>query len=110
MISSDKVFDMLPMVVELYDKLDLDTYRKKLAKENEVNEVKKDANDLGIEMFKYVLKNSGKVKDIFFDIVAIFEEKKLEEVKKQSFAKTISTIKEIFTDKEAASFFKSAIL
>lgn len=107
MLSSDKVFDMLPVVVVLYDKLDLDTYRKKLAKENE--EKKLDSNDLGIEIFKYVLKNSSKVKEDFFEIVSIFEDKTIEQVKKQSFAKTVSAIKIIFTDKEATSFFKQAI-
>lgn len=107
MITSEKVFDMLPTVVTLYDKLDIDSYRKKLAKEN----IKKklDSNDLGIEIFKYVLKNSSKVKEDFFEIVAIFDDKTVEEVKLQSFGKTINSIKEIFSDKETVGFFKDAI-
>lgn len=107
MITSEKVFDMLPTVVTLYDKLDIDSYRKKLAKEN----IKKklDSNDLGIEIFKYVLKNSSKVKEDFFEIVAIFEDKTVEDVKAQSFGKTINSIKEIFSDKETVGFFKGAI-
>lgn len=107
MVSTEKVFDMLPVVVELYDKLDLDEYRKKLQEENKVKKL--NANDLGIEIFKHILKNSSKVKENFFEMVAIFEEKKVEEVKNQSFAKTIKTIKEIFTDKEMTDFFKQAI-
>lgn len=107
MITSEKVFDMLPTVVTLYDKLDIDSYRKKLAKEN--TKKKLDSNDLGIEIVKYVLKNSSKVKEDFFEIVAIFDDKTVEEVKLQSFGKTINSIKEIFSDKETVGFFKDAI-
>jgi len=107
MVNTEKVFDMLPVVVELYDKLNLDEYRKKLQKENKVKKI--NSNDLGIEIFKHILKNSSKVKDNFFEIVAIFEEKTVDEIKAQSFAKTINTIKDIFTDKEMTGFFKQAI-
>lgn len=108
MITTNQVFDMLPMVVDLYDKLDLDGYRKKLSEENKG---KKDvtAEGLGIDVFKYILKNSGKVKEEFFEIVSIFEDKTIEEVKAQSFGKTINSMKEIFTDKETTELFKSAI-
>ena len=107
MVSTEKVFDMLPVVVELYDKLDIDTYRKDLEKENVGKRLNK--NDLGINIFKYVLKNSLKVKNEFFEIASIFEEKTIEEVKAQSFGKTINVIKEVFTDKETLDFFKSAM-
>jgi len=107
MVSTEKVFDMLPVVVVLYDKLDIDTYRKDLEKENVGKRLNK--NDLGINIFKYVLKNSLKVKNEFFEIASIFEEKTIEEVKAQSFGKTINIIKEVFTDKETLDFFKSAM-
>ena len=107
MVSTEKVFDMLPVVVEIYDKLDVDAYRKDLEKENEGKRLNK--NDLGINIFKHVLKNSLKVKKECFEIVAIFEEKTIEEVKAQSFGKTINVIKEVFTDKETLDFFKSAM-
>lgn len=108
MINSEKAFDMLPSVVDIYDKLDLDGYRKKIAEENKG---KKDISNetLGIDLFKYVLKNSGKVKEEVFEIVAIFEEMPIEEVKAQSFMKTINTIKGIFSDQETTDFFKSAM-
>lgn len=107
MVSTEKVFDMLPVVVEIYDKLDIDTYRKELEKENVGKRLNK--MDAGINIFKHILKNSSRVKDECFEIVSIFEEKTLEEVKTQSFVKTISTMKEIFTDKETMDFFKSAM-
>ena len=108
MFNTDKAFDMLPSVVDLYEKLDLDTYRKKIAQQNKGKE---DVNNeaLGIDLFKYVLKNSAKVKEEVFEIVSIFEGKPVQEVKAQSFMKTINTIKDIFSDQETTNFFKSAM-
>ena len=108
MVSSSKVFDMLPSVVVLYDKLGIDGYRKKIAAENKG---KKNLNNevLGIDLFKYILKNSGKIKEEVFEIVAIFEDKTVEEVKAQSFMTTINTVKDIFQDKETMDFLAQAM-
>ena len=107
MISTSKAFDMLPSVVDLYDKLDIDTYRKKMAEENKGKEL--DQTTLGINLVKFVLKNSGRVKDEVFEIVAVFEEKTIEGIREQSFMSTINSFKAILSDKEAVSFFKQAI-
>jgi len=108
MFNSEKAFDMLPSIVDLYDKLDLDGYRKKIAEEHKG---KKDVNNkaLGIDLFKYILKNSGRIKEEVFEIVAIVEEKSIKEVKAQSFIETINTIKEIFSDEETTDFFSAAM-
>jgi hypothetical protein len=108
LFSTEKAFDALPSVVLLYDKLDLDAYRKKIAtKSKDKDDIDKEA--LGIDLFKYVLKNSSKIKEEVFEIVSIFEDKTVEEIKAQSFIKTIKTIKDIFTDKEATDFLKQAM-
>ena len=107
MISTSKAFDMLPSVVDLYDKLDIDSYRKKTTDENKGKEL--DQTTLGINLFKYVLKNSGRVKNEVFEIVSVFEDKPVEEIRGQSFVSTINSFKAIFSDKEAVSFFKQAI-
>jgi hypothetical protein len=106
MISTDKVFDLLPSVTELYDKLDIDGYRKKIA---EKSKGKIDAEKLGIDLFKYVLKNSAKVKQEVFEIVAIFEGKTVEEIKAQNFMTTVNTLKDIFSDKETTDFLAQAM-
>lgn len=104
MISTEKLYDMLPAVTDLYDKLELDTC---------INELKEKDKDsallLGISLFKYILKNSGKVKDEVFEIVSIFEEKTVEEVKAQSFALTINSLRKIFTDKDITDFLTPAM-
>jgi 20S proteasome alpha/beta subunit len=92
---------MLPFVAYIYEKLDFDNYRKSITK--------KDAETVGMEAFKYIFKNSVKCKEEFFNIVAIMDDKTVEEIKEQPFTKTIMTIKEIFTDKELTSFFKQAM-
>jgi len=63
----------------------------------------------GINLFKFVLKNSAKVKEEVFEIVAVFEEKTVEEIKAQDFMLTINTFKEIFSDKDAVGLFTQAI-
>jgi hypothetical protein len=108
MLNTEKVFDMLPVVVVLYDKLDIDGYRKKIADQNKGKEGIN--NELiGIDLFKYVLTNSAKVKEEVFEVVAIFEDKTIEEIKAQSFMITINTIKEIFQDKETTDFLAQAM-
>jgi hypothetical protein len=112
MLNSEKAFDMLPFVVDIYDKLDMDNYRKKAAQKYEKsNKEGKPVSqlDAGIEAFKYVMKNSTKVKEEFFAVVASFEDKTVEEVKAQPFAKTLLTFKTIFTDPELTNFFKEAM-
>jgi len=108
MFSTEKAFDMLPSVVVMYDKLDLDKYRKELTEKSK-GKKDVDTNAIGIDLFKHVLKNSAKVKDEVFEIVSVFEEKTVEEVKAQSFMKTLNTIKEIFSDAEATDFLKQAM-
>lgn len=107
MISTEKVFDMLPSVVEIYDILNIDEYRKKMAKENKGKKL--DQMTMGIDLIKFILKNSGKVKNEVFEVVAVFEEKPVEQIKAQDFMITIKTLKAIFTDKEALDFFKDAM-
>jgi hypothetical protein len=108
MLDTEKVFDMLPVVVELYDKLDIDGYRKKIAKENKG---KKDVpnEEIGIDLFMYILKNSAKIKEEIFEVVAIFEDKTVEEIKAQSFVVTINAIKEIFQDEQTVGFLTQAM-
>jgi len=107
MLTTEQAFDMLPAVVDLYEKLDGDSYRKNFSEENK--DKKLDEMTIGVNLFKFVLKNSAKVKSEVFEIVAVFQGKPVEEIKAQNFLVTAKSLKEIFTDKEAMSFFKSAI-
>jgi hypothetical protein len=107
-IDSEQAFDMLPYVTDIYEKIDLDGYRKKIADENK-DKKDIDQQQVGIDAIKYVLKNSAKVKEEFFNIVAIAELKSIVEVKEQSFIKTIQSIKKIFSDPELVDFFKQAM-
>lgn len=110
MISTEKAFDILPHVSEIYEKVNIKKYitdKKTKLKKGTNNEV--EMMGLGLDMFSYVLKQSSKVKEEFFNIVAIIEDKNLEDVKKQSLIVTIKTIKDLFEDIETMDFLKSAM-
>lgn len=112
MINSEQAFELLPYAVDIYEKIDFDSYRKKVqADYKKLNKQGKkvDPTDAGIDAFKHILRNSTKVKEEFFEIVAIIDGKDVEEIRKQSFIKTVGTIKELFSDKELVSFFKQAV-
>jgi hypothetical protein len=108
MINSEQAFDMLPYIVDIYEKLDIESYRRKsIAKNKKKNDV--DLQKVGLDVLMFIVKNSSKVKEEFFTVVAIADGKTVEEVKGQSLVKTISTFKGIFTDQELMSFFKTAM-
>ncbi|MEK3855936.1 hypothetical protein [Cytobacillus sp. FSL H8-0458] len=108
MIKSEQAFDMLPHVVEIYEKLDIESYRRKsIAKHKKAKNV--DLQKVGLDVLLYIIKNSSKVKEEFFTVVAIADEKSVDEIKAQSLVKTITTFKEVFTDKELMDFFKTAM-
>lgn len=106
--SSEQAYDMLPYAVDIYEKLKMDDYRKKIQKANEKKK-NVDKMQLGIDMVKYIVRNSGKVKDEVFELIAIAQNISLEEVKEQSAGKTMKSFKEIFSDKDLVDFFKSAM-
>jgi hypothetical protein len=108
MINSEQAFDLLPHIVDIYEKLDMDAYRRKMVLKYKDKE-NVDTDKVGLEVILYIVRNSQKVKDEFFSVVAIAEQKTVEEVKAQSLAKTISTFKDVFTDKELMDFFKTAM-
>lgn len=111
-ITTEDAFGALPHVMDLYEKLDLDGYRKKVAldlKKQKLQEQKVDVNEIGIDLFKYVLKNLPKVKEEIFSIIGIFENKTADEVKKQPALETAKSLKAIFTDKEVMDFFKESM-
>lgn len=109
-VSTEAAFDALPYVMDVYDKLDLDSYRKKVSKQYKGQDKKKiDVNEIGIDLFKYVLKNLSKAKEEIFTVISIFENKSVEDVKKQPIAETIKSLRTIFSDKETMDFFKKSM-
>lgn len=113
MLSTEKAFDILPFISDIYEKIDLkdfiETYKEKNKDKNKNENKALRQTIAGLDLFSFVMKQSGKVKEEFFNIVAIAEDKKVEDVKKQSFVLTLKTIKELFTDKELNDFFKQAM-
>lgn len=111
MVSSEKAFDMLPYVSDIYEKIDMGKYiaNKKFEVAKNKNNDEVEIMGYGLDMFSYIMKQSPKIKDEFFQIVAIIEDKTLEEVKAQNLGETIGTIKVLFEDIETMDFFKQAM-
>jgi len=107
MLKTDIVYDALPMVVEIYEKLDVDGFRTKMTKENKGKEI--DNKALGIKLVMFILKSTPLIKEEVFEVVSVFEGLTVEEVKAQSIGKTIGSLKEILMDEEAIELFKSAV-
>lgn len=112
MISSEKAFDMLPYAVDIFEKLNIKDYINKhsIASKGKNPEVIKNLQkEMGISLVMHIMKNSIKVKEEVFNIVALFSDSTFEEVKKQDFLKTIKVFKTIFEDEELKDFFKQAM-
>ena len=107
MLSTDKAFDILPHIVDVYEKLDFDKYIKDKQKEYKKNPVSQ--TQAGIDLFKYIFRNASKIKSEIITIVAILQGKTEEEIAKQDFMQTINEVKNIFIDKETMDFFKQAV-
>lgn len=109
-VSTEQAFDMLPHASDIYTNLKIKEY---LA--NNVFKAKKGADDAvakklaGADLIAYILKNSPKAKEAFFNIVAIFESKSIEEVKNQSLIKTMASVKAIASNKELMDFFTQSV-
>lgn len=109
MLSTEKAFEILPYISDIYEKIDLSEFIKKYQENKKEEDVANRQIIAGLDLFSFMMKQSGKVKEEFFNIVSIVEEKEIEEVKEQPFAKTLKTIKDLFTDKELSDFFKTAM-
>lgn len=109
MLSTEKAFEILPYVSDIYEKIDLSEFIRKYQENKKEEDVANRQIIAGLDLFSFVMKQSGKVKEEFFNIVSIVEDKEIEEVKKQSFGKTLKVIKDLFADEELSDFFKTAM-
>lgn len=109
-ISSEQAFDMLPAVAEIYEKLEI----KKYIKDNQItlgenDDFKTMMLAMGLDIGAYVCKQSPKIKKEVFEIVAILEDKTMEEVLAQSPLKNLNAFKSLFGDKDTIDFLKQAV-
>ena len=103
-ITTEKAFDLLPAVAEIIEKLDLKKYITENQTKNE-----KQLEQKGLDLVLHIIKNTGTIKTEVFEVLAIVQDTTVEEVKSQPASKTIKQFKELLSDKELMSFFKSAV-
>lgn len=110
MIGTEKAFDMLPFVAEIYEKTDLANYALKVKKQKKIGYNQEELKLIeGMNVIAHILKKAPTIKNEIFDIVAIAQEKDIEDVKTQPLTETLLVFKEIITDKELIAFFKGAV-
>jgi len=101
-MKAEKMYDMLPCVGEMFEKLDIQKIFKDAQNE-------KDLNKRGMDMIKIILKNSKKVKQEFFELISIYKEITIEEAKNLQPDEAIESLKEIFSELGVMDFFKQAV-
>lgn len=106
-LSTEQTVDMLPHVVDIYEKANVKEYIRKAKKENKGKKV--DIEEEGLDLILYIIKSLSKVKDEVFEVIAIAQVKDIEEVKKQPLSETLKALKELFTDEKLMDFFKEAM-
>jgi len=103
MISTEKAFDLLPYMVDIFDKLEIKEY----VKDNKGST--DDAEKAGYELILYVMRNAPKVKDEVIKVVASIEEKPEKDIRKQSIFVTVKSFKELLEADGVLDFFSSAM-
>ena len=110
MLSTEKAFEIVPYFSDIYEKLEV----KKFIETNQIT-IKEDDDfkvmmlGIGLDIGNHILKNFGKIKDEIYIIVSIIDDIEVEEVKKQSFVKTLNTFKDLFKDKDTVDFLSSVV-
>lgn len=107
-INTEQTFDMLPHVVSIYEKLDVEEFIEETRKKNKGKDI--NIEKAGMSFIVYLGKNFDKAKDDVFNILSIAERKDVEEVKTQALSETLNSLKAIFLDKDLMDFFKEAML
>ena len=100
-VAIDKLCNIAPVLAELSEKLANDAEFKMFMTEKS----ERTNRDFLFKVVPHLLKN---YREETFNILAVWEDKTIDEVKSQSFGKTITEIKAIFEDEDFRSFFSSS--
>ncbi|WP_096190325.1 hypothetical protein [Evansella halocellulosilytica] len=104
-LDTEKAIEMLPLAADIYEKVGFESMKGKI-KEKYKGKKNVDPVDPVLDSLKHIVRNAGKIKEEIFQIVSIAEGIEIEEVKSQSFGKTLKSLKEIFSDPELLELFK----
>lgn len=100
-ITIEQAIDMLPVVGEIYDKLNVQSYAEEKSADTE-----KDLEKLGMNfIFSHIFKKAKVIKKELIELAAIAYDVKPEEAAKMKWSKIISVIKAIKEDEDLNSFF-----
>ena len=113
MITTEQAFEILPHVIAIIEKLDVQakatSVGEKFAKKYPDKKPSEYMNEAGVAVIVAVSKELPKVKDEVFEVIAVVQGCTVEEARKQRFTKSIKVFKEIFQDQELMDFFTEAV-
>ena len=114
MLSTENGLELLPLIGEIYEKLEIKEYMKKesqkavakfkgLSKEEMANKIGLDV--LLDTVFILIFKNAKLIKEEIFEIVSIVQEVEIEVVRKQGLIKSILVLKTLLNDEDIKQLF-----
>lgn len=100
-ITLDMALDMLPVIGEIYDKLNVKEYSKSIAGK------KIEPEKMGMDfVFKHIFKKAKDIKPELLELAAIAYEMDVEDAKRLKWTKVIAVVMSIKDDEELNSFSK----
>ena len=103
MITTDKALDLVPYIVDIYDKLDKDLLQDRSGS----------SKDVGKKALVAILKNVNKFKPEIYGMVSVATDEPVDKIRYQSVVKTLLAFKaiynDIFKDPEMMDFFGDAV-
>ena len=113
MITTERAFDVLPDIVDMYEKMGLKEYSKKITgeykKKYPQDSILAHQQEIGREVVFYIVRNSQKAKNEFFRVVSVLSGVTEAEAKEQSLSQTLKVFNELLNDNELMDFFSSAM-
>jgi hypothetical protein len=97
MLTVEKAIDIIPYLVEISEKVGIADFKKMINID--------DKEETGIKMFLNMGKNIKKCRIEIYHVLALVEEKSINEVSQMNIFKVMKTFKEIFKDEELKVFF-----
>lgn len=104
-IAIEKLINVAPIIADLRPKLKGDEKFKAFIEEYKKNDGNVDNVDFLLRFLPLISKSCEKE---IYEILSIFCDKSVDEIKAQSFGKTIGVVKELLTDEDVRSFFIDA--
>ncbi len=111
MLTTEKAFDCLPYVADIFEKLNLQNELDKMREEVMKTKGKKEERQrkMGMAFIMHIVRNSPQCKESFFPLMSVIMDCTVEEAKLKPVGETVGALKQLFADEDLMGFFNSAV-